>query len=62
MVASTKEEGRDSMKAEQKLAHQRLSVLELAEALGNVSEACVGGEVSPVLSSMSTRGVSRHTG
>ena len=28
------------MKAEQKLAHQRLSVLELAEALGNVSEAC----------------------
>jgi hypothetical protein len=29
-----------SMKAEQKLARQRLSVLELAEALGNVSEAC----------------------
>ena len=28
------------MKAEQKLAHQRLSVLELAEALGDVSEAC----------------------
>ncbi len=28
------------MKAEQKLARQRLSVLELAEALGNVSEAC----------------------
>ena len=28
------------MKAEEKLAHQRLSVLELSEALGNVSEAC----------------------
>ncbi len=28
------------MKAEEKLARQRLSVLELAEALGNVSEAC----------------------
>ena len=28
------------MKAEQKLAQGRLSVLELAEALGNVSEAC----------------------
>ncbi len=28
------------MKAEQKLAHQRLSMLELAEALDNVSEAC----------------------
>ena len=28
------------MKAEQKLARQRLSVLELAEALDNVSEAC----------------------
>src|SRR5215204_1611580 len=28
------------MKAEQKLARGRLSVLELAEALGNVSEAC----------------------
>ena len=28
------------MKAEQKLARQRLSVLEQAEALGNVSEAC----------------------
>ncbi len=28
------------MNAEQKLAHQRLSVLELAEALDNVSEAC----------------------
>lgn len=28
------------MKAEQKLARHRLSVLELAEALGNVSEAC----------------------
>jgi len=28
------------MKAEHKLARQRLSVLELAEALGNVSEAC----------------------
>jgi ACT domain-containing protein len=28
------------MKAEEKLAHQRLSVLELGEALGNVSEAC----------------------
>jgi ACT domain-containing protein len=28
------------VKAEQKLARQRLSVLELAEALGNVSEAC----------------------
>ena len=30
----------ESMKAEQKLARGRLSVLELAEALGNVSEAC----------------------
>ena len=28
------------MSAEEKLARQRLSVLELAEALGNVSEAC----------------------
>jgi transposase InsO family protein len=28
------------MKAEEKIAHQRLSVLELAETLGNVSEAC----------------------
>ena len=28
------------MNAEEKLAHQRLSVLELAQALGNVSEAC----------------------
>src|SRR5215218_6964728 len=28
------------MKAEHKLARQGLSVLELAEALGNVSEAC----------------------
>lgn len=28
------------MKAEDKVAHQRLSVLELAEALGNVSKAC----------------------
>src|SRR5688572_12172771 len=28
------------MKANQKLARQRLSLLELAEALGNVSEAC----------------------
>ncbi len=28
------------VKAEQKLARQRLSVLELAEALGLVSEAC----------------------
>lgn len=28
------------MTAEEKLAHQRLSVLELAQALGNVSEAC----------------------
>ena len=28
------------MKAEKKLARGRLSVLELAEALGNVSEAC----------------------
>ena len=28
------------MKAEEKLARGRLSVLELAEALGNVSEAC----------------------
>jgi transposase InsO family protein len=30
----------ETMKAEEKLAHQRLSVLELGEALGNVSEAC----------------------
>jgi len=30
----------ESMKAEHKLARGRLSVLELAEALGNVSEAC----------------------
>jgi len=29
-----------AMKAQDKLARQRLSVLELAEALGNVSEAC----------------------
>jgi len=28
------------MQAEEKLARQRLSVLELAETLGNVSEAC----------------------
>lgn len=28
------------MLAEVKLAYQRLSILELAEALGNVSEAC----------------------
>jgi hypothetical protein len=28
------------MKAEEKLIRQRLSVLELAESLGNVSEAC----------------------
>jgi len=28
------------MTAEEKLAHQRLSVLELAQTLGNVSEAC----------------------
>ena len=28
------------MKAEQKLARQRMSLLELAEALDNVSEAC----------------------
>ncbi len=28
------------MTAEEKIAHQRLSVLQLAEALGNVSEAC----------------------
>src|SRR5215216_7722181 len=40
ILAPMKEEGRDSMKAEEKLAHQRLSVLELSEALGNVSEAC----------------------
>ena len=33
-------EEQKSMKAEQKLARGRLSVLELAEALGNVSEAC----------------------
>jgi hypothetical protein len=28
------------MTAEEKIARQRLSVLEVAEALGNVSEAC----------------------
>lgn len=28
------------MTAEEKLAHQRLSVLQLAEMLGNVTEAC----------------------
>lgn len=28
------------MTAEEKLAHQRLSVLELAQALGNLREAC----------------------
>jgi hypothetical protein len=28
------------MKAEEKVAKQRLSILELAKALGNVSEAC----------------------
>lgn len=28
------------MSAEEKLARQRLSLLELAEVLGNVSEAC----------------------
>jgi hypothetical protein len=28
------------MKAEDKIAYQRLSVLELAETLGNVSKAC----------------------
>jgi transposase InsO family protein len=33
-------QGEDDMLAEDKLAYQRLSVLELAEALGNVSEAC----------------------
>src|SRR5215212_2583624 len=37
-LGTVKEE--ESMKAEQKLARGRLSVLELAEALGNVSEAC----------------------
>lgn len=35
-----------SMKAEEKIAYQRLSVLELAEALGNVSEACRRRDVS----------------
>jgi transposase InsO family protein len=34
------------MTAEEKLAHQRLSVLQLAEALGNVSEACRRRELS----------------
>src|SRR5215217_4977389 len=33
-------EEQKSMKAEQKLARGRLSMLELAEALGNFSEAC----------------------
>lgn len=28
------------MKAEEEVARQRLSVLQLAEALGNISEAC----------------------
>ncbi len=34
------------MKAEEKLARQRLSILEPAEALGNVSEACRRRELS----------------
>lgn len=35
-----------SMNAEEKIARQRLSVLELAEALGNVSEACRRRDIS----------------
>ncbi len=34
------------MTAEEKLAHQRLSVLQLAEALGNVTEACRQRDIS----------------
>lgn len=33
-------EGEEKMKADQKIAQHRLGVLELAEALGNISEAC----------------------
>ena len=41
------------MTAEEKLARKRLSILELAEALGNVSEACRPG-VSAAPSSTNT--------
>ncbi len=34
------------MPAEAKLAHQRLSVLQLAEILGNVTEACRQRDIS----------------
>ena len=34
------------MTADEKIAHQRLSVLELAQALGNVSEACRQRDIS----------------
>jgi transposase InsO family protein len=34
------------MTAEEKLAHQRLSVLQLAEMLGNVTEACRQRDIS----------------
>ena len=37
------------MKAEHKLARQKFSVLELAEAVGNVSEACRRRGISPRL-------------
>jgi transposase InsO family protein len=35
-----------AMTADEKIAHQRLSVLQLAEALGNVSEACRQRDIS----------------
>jgi hypothetical protein len=38
-----------SMKAEEKVIRQRLSVLELAQALGNVSEACRLARSRPAL-------------
>jgi len=34
------------MTADEKIAHQRLSVLQLAEVLGNVSEACRQRDIS----------------
>ena len=50
------------MKAEQKLARQRLSVLKLAEAVSNVSEACRRRGLSRTQSSTSIKGASRRTG
>lgn len=48
------------MTAQQKITKQRMNLLQLAEALGNLSEACRLGEY-PEASSMITSGPFRRT-